>query len=94
LSRRGHEQIDLVHGDELLVESPRDLGLGLIVQQHPLDGTTEQAVAAVQLLDVDLGGDLVQERRRGERSRECERAADPDRRAGGRPDRGRDQGEG
>ena len=51
-------------------------------------------MAAVQLLDVDLGGDLVQERRRGERSRECERAADPDRRAGGRPDRGRDQGEG
>src|SRR5262245_44660733 len=59
-----HLEVDLVDGDELLVEAARHLRLGLIVEQDPLDGASEQAVGAVQLLDVDLGGDLVQERGR------------------------------
>ncbi len=92
-SRRvgAHQQVDLVHRDELLVETSRHLGLGLIVEQDPFDGTTEQTVVAVQLLDVDLGGDLVQERGRRERAGERQGAADLDRRARGR--RHRPEGE-
>ncbi len=47
-------------------------------------GRPEQPVGLVQLVDVDLAGDLVQQRGRRERPGEGERAADPDGRAGGR----------
>ena len=89
-----HQQIDLVDGDQLLVERAGDLGLGLVVQQHPSHGAAEQAVVPVQLLDVDLGGDLVQERGCGDGPRERERAADPDRWTGRRRDRGHREGHG
>ena len=82
-----HQEVDLVDRDELLVERAGHLRLGLVVEQHPFHGTAEQAVALVQLLDVDLGGDLVQERGRGEGTRQRERAADLDRRAGRRGSR-------
>ena len=85
---RAHQQVDLVHRDELLVERARDLGLGLIVEQHPLHRPAEKAVGSVQLLDVNLAGDLVEQRRRGERSGEGQRAPDPDRGPGRRRDRG------
>ena len=52
---RALDQVDLVDGDQLLIEAARDLGLGLVVEQHVLDRPAEQAVPAVDLLDHDLG---------------------------------------
>ena len=61
------DQVDVVRGDELLVERARQLGLRLVVAQHPLHRAAEQAAALVQVLDADLGGHLVDDRERGER---------------------------
>jgi hypothetical protein len=87
------DQVDLVDGDQLLVEAARQLGLGLIIEEHPLDGPAEQAVALVQLLDVDLARDLVEQRRRREGARERQRAADADRRTGRRRHHAAGEGE-
>ena len=78
---RAHQQIDLVDRDQSLVEAPGDLGLGLIVEKDPFDGPAEQSAAPIHLVDVDLAGDLVQERCRGERAGQCERPSDPHGRA-------------
>ena len=77
---RPHQQVDLVDGDELLVERAREVGLRLVVRDDPLDRPAEQAVLRVQLVDVDLADDLVDVARRGQRAGERERAADADRR--------------
>ena len=45
---RPHQQVDLVGGDELLVQRAREVGLGLVVLQHPLDRAAEQAAALVE----------------------------------------------
>ena len=60
---RPHQQVDLVDGDELLVERAREVGLRLVVLDDPLDRPAEQAAALVELLDVDLADELVDERR-------------------------------
>jgi len=54
----------------------------LIVPDYPFHRTAEQAVLLVQQLDVDLTGDLVDDRGSRERPGEREGAADPDRRPG------------
>ena len=77
---RPHQQVDLVGGDQLLVERAREVGLRLVVLDDPLDLPAEQPAALVQLLDVDLADDLVHEARGGERPGQRQRAADPDRR--------------
>ena len=41
---RAHQQIDLVDGDELLVERAREVGLRLVVLDDPFDRPAEQAV--------------------------------------------------
>ena len=86
---RADDEIHLVHRDQPLVERARDLGLGLVIEQDIFDRSSEQPVALVELLEVDLGGDLVDDRGRAERPRQGERSADPDRRprrrAGRRP---------
>ncbi len=94
-----HQQVDLVGGDELLVERARQVGLGLVVLDDPLDLPAEEAAALVELLDVDLADQLVDLRRRRERPGEGERAADAHRRArlrerqaGGAGKAGRDDG--
>ena len=81
---RTHQEIDLVDGDELFVERPREVGLRLIVLDDPLDRAAEQSVLLVDLFDVDLAHELVDERRGRERPRQRRRAADADRRAGRR----------
>src|SRR5207247_11042351 len=68
----------------LLVEAAREVRLGLIVEQDPLDGAAEQPVALVQFVDVDLARDLVQQRGGREGAGQGERSADADRRSGGR----------
>ncbi len=85
---RAHQQIDLVDGDELLVERAREVGLRLVVADDPLDGPAEETVLRVQLVDVDLADDLVHLPGRGERAGERERAADADRLARRRGERG------
>jgi hypothetical protein len=70
------QEVDLVDGDETLVERPGDVGLRLVVEQHPFDGPTEQTVPPVHLLDGDLAGDLVQHRRRAEGAGQGQGAAD------------------
>ena len=77
---RSHQQVDLVGGDQLLVQRAREVGLRLVVLDDPLDLPAEQPAALVQLLDVDLANDLVHETGRGERARQRQRAADADRR--------------
>ena len=78
---RAHHQVDLVDGDELLVERAREIGPRLVVLEHPLHGAAEQAVFPVELLDIDLAHDLMDEPGRGERPGERKRASDADRRA-------------
>ena len=80
---RAHQQVDLVGGDQLLVQRARQVGLGLVVLEHPLDRPAEQAAALVELLDVDLADELVDLRRGRERPGQRQRAADADRLAGG-----------
>src|SRR6185312_7897436 len=63
-------------------ERAREVWLRLVILDDPFDGPAKQAAALVQLLDVDLADDLMHEARRGERSGQGERAADPDRRLG------------
>ena len=70
------DQVDLVDRDQLLVEASGEIGLGLIVEQHPLHRPPQQSVALVQLLDEDLARELVQERGRGQRAGERERPPD------------------
>jgi hypothetical protein len=76
-----HQQVDLVDGDELLIKRAREIGLRLVVLDDPFDGTAEQAVLLVELLDIDLADDLVDRRGRRERPGFGKRAAD----ANGRP---------
>ena len=85
---RADDEIDLVDGDELLVERARELGLRLVVADDPFDRPPEQTVLRVQLVDVDLADDLVDLPGRGQRSGERERAADADRLARRRGERG------
>ncbi len=83
--RRGgvgpHDQVDLVDGDQLLVEAARHVGLGLVVEQDVFDGPAQEAVPAVDVLDHDLGGDLVDHRGLREEAGQRQRAADLHRRA-------------
>ena len=72
------DQVDLVDGDQLLVEAARHLGLGLVVEQHVLDGPAKEAVPAVDLLDHDLRGDLVDHRGLREEARTLNTAIDPE----------------
>ncbi len=77
---RAHQEVDLVHGDQLLVERAREVGLGLVVLDDPFDLAAEQSAALVELLDVDLAHHFVNEAGGGERPGERQRAADADRR--------------
>jgi hypothetical protein len=67
---RPHDQVDLVDGDQLFVEAARHVRLGLVVEQQILDRAPEEALTAVDLLDHDLGCDLVDDRRLGEEAGE------------------------
>jgi hypothetical protein len=69
------DQVDLVDRDQLLVEAARHVRLGLVVEQNILDGPAEEAVAAVDLLDHDLRGDLVDDRGLREEPGQRERTA-------------------
>jgi len=77
---RAHQEVDLVGGDELLVQGAREIGLGLVVLDDPFHLPAEQAAALVELLHIDLADHLVHERGLRQRPGERERAADADRR--------------
>jgi hypothetical protein len=75
---RADEQVDLVGRYQLLVQRAREVGLGLVVLQHPLDRAPQQAAALVERLHVDLARELVHEPRGRQRPRERQRAAHAD----------------
>ena len=71
-----HQKVDLVDGDELFVERAGQFGLRLVVADDPLDRPPEQPALRVQLLDVDVADELVNLRRRRQRTGQRQRAAD------------------
>ena len=73
------QQVDLVDRDQLLIERAREVGLRLVVEQHPFDRPAEQAAALVEVLDIHLADDLVDHGGRGERAGQRQGAADTDR---------------
>jgi len=78
---RAHQQVDLVHRDQLLVQRPRQVGLRLVVLDDIFDRAAEQPVLLVDLRDEDVGDQLMDDAGRSERTGQRQRAADADRRA-------------
>ena len=74
-----HQQVDLVGGDQLLVEGAGEVGLRLVVLDQPFHLAAQQAAARVELLDVDLAHQLVGQGGRRQRPGQRQRAADADR---------------
>jgi hypothetical protein len=54
-----HQQIDLVGGDQLLIQGASQIRLGLVVLADPLNLAAEQTPAGIELLDVDIPHQLV-----------------------------------
>jgi hypothetical protein len=79
---RSDDKVD--PGGESVVEGAGQVGLRLVVEQHPFDRAAEQPVSLVDLLEEDLSGELVNEPGRGEGTGQGERGADSNRRAGRR----------
>ena len=76
-ARIGREQhVDLVLGDQLLVELDGGLGVRLVVEQHELDLVAEQAAPAVHLVDPHLDRVHLPARRLGEAPGLRDRPAD------------------
>ena len=73
------DEVDLVLGDQLLVERADLRLVGLVVADDPLHLPAEQPAAGVEPLDERLAGDLVDDAGRGERAAERQRRPDHDR---------------
>jgi hypothetical protein len=73
-----HQQVDLVGGHQLLVQRARQVGLALVVLQHPFQLAAQPAAALVDLVDVDLADQLVHLRGGRQRPGQRQRAADAD----------------
>jgi len=81
---RTHQQVDLVDGNQLLIECARQIRFRLVVLDHPFDRTPEKPVFLVDLLDKDVAHQLMNNSGGSERAGQRKRTADPDRRSGRR----------
>ena len=76
-------QIDLLAGEQALVERARDLGLRLVVEQKQFDRPPEKTALRVDMRDRYVADDLVNEPGLRQGTGERERLADAHRRTGG-----------
>ena len=67
-----HQQVDLVHGDQLLVQGARHIGLGLVVFEHPLHWAAQPTTAFVELFEVNLASDFLHHCRGTQGACECQ----------------------
>ena len=89
-----NQQINLVNRDDLFVQGARQVGPGLVVLEHPLNGATQQAVFLVQLFNVNFADQFVDQGCGRQRTGQGQGAAHLDRRARGRGQGSRAQAQG